>query len=210
LEKKEIAGRVHPCICNLLKRAFVCFLVVAAALRPFPVRADDVALDIDAAASTVTFTLGAFLHTVHGSFKMKSGTLHFDPASRKAGGEIAVDLTTGSSGLGARDAVMHGQVLESGRYPSAVFTSDAVTGRLKPNGESTLDIHGRLAIHGGAHEWTFRTTISTKGAQLAATTHTSIPYVQWGMKNPSTFLLRVDDHVEVDVRAIAHIRSTPL
>ena len=199
-----------PCICDLLGRIFVSLLLVAAAFRPLPIRADDVTLDIDAAASTVTFTLGAFLHTVHGSFKMKSGTLHFDPASGEADGEIAIDLTTGSTGLGARDAVMHGQVLESPRYPNAVFKPDAVTGRLNPNGESTLDIHGRLAIHGGAHEWTFRTTISTKGTQLAATTHTSIPYVQWGMKNPSTFLLRVNDHVEVDVRAVAHVRSTPL
>ena len=184
-------------------------LLLAAALRSLPVRADEVTLDIDSDASTVTFALGAFLHTVHGSFKMKSGTMHFDTASGEADGEIAVDLTTGSTGLGARDAVMHGQVLESPRYPNVVFKPDAVTGRLNPNGESTLDIHGRLAIHGGAHEWTFRTTISTKGTQLAATTHTSIPYVQWGMKNPSTFLLRVNDHVEVDVRAIAHIRSTP-
>jgi hypothetical protein len=28
-------------------------------------------------------------------------------------------------------------------------------------------------------------------------------YVQWGMKNPSNILLKVDDKVEIDVRAEA-------
>jgi hypothetical protein len=27
--------------------------------------------------------------------------------------------------------------------------------------------------------------------------------VQWGMKNPSNFILKVDDKVEIDVRAAA-------
>ena len=48
---------------------------------PQPARAQDVVLDLDASRSTVDFTLGAFLHTVHGSFKFKSGTIRLDPAS---------------------------------------------------------------------------------------------------------------------------------
>jgi len=29
--------------------------------------------------------------------------------------------------------------------------------------------------------------------------------VKWGMKNPSTFVLRVDDHVELTVHTVARI-----
>ena len=45
--------------------------------------------------------------------------------------------------------------------------------------------------------------VQAAGGQYTASTHFVIPYVKWGMKNPSNFLLKVDDKVEVDVRAVA-------
>ena len=36
-----------------------------------------------------------------------------------------------------------------------------------------------------------------------------MPYVAWGMKNPSTFLLRVNDNVQIDIAGIAHMLETP-
>ncbi len=41
-----------------------------------------------------------------------------------------------------------------------------------------------------------------KGGEMTASIHFSIPYVKWGMKNPSTFVLRVADHVEIDLSAV--------
>jgi len=38
--------------------------------------------------------------------------------------------------------------------------------------------------------------IQPAGSQLQMTTHITIPYIKWGLKNPSTFILRASDKVE--------------
>jgi polyisoprenoid-binding protein YceI len=174
---------------------------------PRLVSAQDVVVALDPSQSAVDFTLGAFLHTVHGSFQLKSGEIAWDTETGKAQGVVDVDLTTGATGIRARDDIMRGRVLESQHYADATFTADSVAGRLNPSGVSTLDIHGQLAIHGLVHETTFHTTIAANGARLAVSAHTMIPYAAWGMTNPSTFLLHVEDHVEVNVRSVAALRS---
>jgi hypothetical protein len=42
---------------------------------------------------------------------------------------------------------------------------------------------------------------------MTATMHFVVPYVQWGMKNPSTLFLRVGDKVNIDLEAVGHVRT---
>src|ERR1700736_4039901 len=74
-------------------------------------------IEFDSAKCTVQFTLGALLHTVHGTFKVKDATARFDPASGRASGQIEVDVRSGETGDSARDRQMHDNVLESNRFP---------------------------------------------------------------------------------------------
>lgn len=178
--------------------------------RPQPALADELSLDLDPAQSTVKFTLGAFLHAVSGTFVLKQGTIRFDPATGRADGSIVVDLASGQSGEAKRDARMRSDVLQVQTYPYAVFTPSLVQGRLSDGRPSELDVTGDLAIHGDRHPMTLQVSVDTKGDRLTAHSQFSIPYVQWGMKDPSTFLLRVANHVEIDVSGAGDVHLSKL
>jgi len=159
--------------------------------------------DLDSAKTQIDFTLHDPLHTVHGSFDLKRGSMQLDPETGKVSGEMVIDVTSGISGNGSRDKRMHKEILESQKYPEAVFTPDSMRGKIEPQGTSEIDVHGNLRIHGADHELTIHFQVQANGNQFTATGHFLIPYVKWGMKNPSNFLIKVDDKVEMDVRTEA-------
>jgi polyisoprenoid-binding protein YceI len=161
----------------------------------------DTVLELDSAKTEIGFTVSDTLHTVHGTFKLKRGGIRFDPETGKAAGEIVIDVPSGASGSGMRDKRMQKEILESQKYPEAVFTPDRVDGRLAAQGPSEVDAHGTIRIHAADHELTLHFKVVAEGNQYTASTHFTIPYVQWGMKNPSNFLLKVSDKVEMDVKA---------
>jgi polyisoprenoid-binding protein YceI len=162
----------------------------------------ETALDIDAEHTTVEFTLGDVLHTVHGTFGFTRGNIHFDTTG-KATGELVVDATSGNSGSEGRDKRMHSNILQSPLFHDIVFRPDHVEGKVAPQGASHVDIHGIFAIHGSEHEVTLPVDVDAADGQFKATAHFFVPYVKWGMKNPSTLLLRVSDKVELTVHTVA-------
>ena len=191
----------------MLRNTLLLVLSASAALQSAPrVAAQEMVLDLDPAQSEVNFTLPDVVHTVHGAFKLKSGTVRFDPAAGKAAGEVIVDVASGDSGSPSRDRRMHKDILESGRFPEAVFAPDRFDGRFGPDGSADLQVHGVFKIHGTEHEVTFPMRVDMKGEQVTATTHFVVPYVKWGMKNPSNFILRVSDKVQIEIRASGHTR----
>ncbi len=158
-----------------------------------------VEIEFNPAKCAVRFTLGALLHTVRGTFQVKSGTVRFDPATGQASGQITVDVRTGETGEKERDRQMHENVLESNRFPEAVFTPDHAKGRLASLGESQVEVHGSLRIHGGEHDMTIPVRVKMQNNLVTAKASFNVPYVAWGMKDPSNLVLRVDKNVDVDV-----------
>jgi polyisoprenoid-binding protein YceI len=178
------------------------FLLLAGLLAAqSPAPAQELVLQLDQARSGAEITLSATLHTVHGTFAAKRGTIQFDPASGKAGGEIVFDAASGNTGNGSRDHKMHHDVLESQRYPEIIFRPDRADGALTASGTSTLQVHGRFGIHGAEHEITIPVEVSFVGKEWTAKASFQVPYAKWGMKNPSTLFLRVDDSVTVGIHA---------
>jgi len=164
------------------------------------------ALEFDPARTSVTFTLADVLHTVRGNFKLKRGALRFDPANGNVAGEVVVDAASGESGSDARDRRMHRNILESSRYPEIIFAPDRVEGTVLPTGPSKLQVHGIFTIHGASHEMTIPVELRMGEGQATATMRFAVPYVKWGMKNPSTLLLRVSDKVDIEIQTAAEIR----
>jgi len=164
-------------------------------------RAQEVSFQLDPAQTKIEFTLGSTLHTVEGTFKLKSGTIRFDPSTGKMSGSIIVDATSGESGNGGRDRKMHREILESGKYPEIVFTPAQVKGAFDPKGPSKLEVSGQFSLHGQDHDVTLPIEIQPAGGKLRMATHITIPYIKWGLKNPSTFILRASDKVEIDIHA---------
>ena len=182
-------------------------LVLTALLAPgAALVAQEIALDLDPAQTKVEYKLGATLHTVEGTFALKRGHISFDPESGKAAGELVVDTTSGQSGNNSRDRNMHKSVLESARYPEIIFRPDRVEGKVAPQGRSQVQLHGTFTIHGADHEMTVPVDVEITDGRYTAIAHFQIPYVKWGMKNPSTFLLRVSDKVDLTVQAVAQAR----
>jgi polyisoprenoid-binding protein YceI len=158
---------------------------------------------IDPAQTKVDFTLSDVLHTVHGTFQLTSGTLSFDAATGKASGELVVDARSGESGSKARDKRMHTNILESEKYPQIAFHPDRIEGKLAPEGKSQVQLHGMFSIHGAEHEISVPAAVDAAGSQYNVTATFAVPYVKWGMKNPSNLILRVGDTVEISVHTVA-------
>ena len=164
-----------------------------------PAFAADYSLEMKPADTKIEWTLGDVLHTVHGTFNLKRGRIDFDTDTGKASGQIVVDVASGSSGSDARDRRMHGNVLESGKYPEAAFSPSRIDGPVAVPGSSSVTIHGTFTIHGAAHEMTMNVQATAAGDRMRATLAFDIPYVAWGMKDPSNFLLKVNKIVRVSI-----------
>jgi polyisoprenoid-binding protein YceI len=155
----------------------------------------------DPSTTKITFTLGDILHTVRGSFRLKQGDVRYNGGTKSIVGTVTVDATSGESGNHSRDRKMHKEILESAHYPEIIFRPDRIEGTVAPIGTSTLQVHGIFSIHGSDHELTMPVRLEVFPDHWIADTHFSIPYVKWGIKNPSTFVLRVSESVEIDVHA---------
>jgi len=162
-------------------------------------------LELDPAKTHIEFTLAGALNTVHGTFKLKSGTIRFDPVTGKAGGLVVVDVTSGNSDNGGLDRKMHKDILESWKYPEAYFTPVRVFGHLEAQGDSPIELDGIFKLRGKEHDLMLATTMRRAGDQLTASAHLVIPYVDWGLKNPSTLFLRVSSQVEIDIKTVGRL-----
>lgn len=183
----------------------IVFLIMAASVAAVPATPGETAetrtLVLDPAASKVGFTLPATGHDVEGMLALKSGRISFDPQTGEASGEITIDLKSAQTGNKSRDKTMHEEVLETPAHPVAVFRAEKLRGTVAPSGTSQVTLDGTLNFHGADHKISLPAKVDAQNGRLKAETRLLIPFVEWGLKDPSIAFLRVQKTVQVHVSA---------
>jgi polyisoprenoid-binding protein YceI len=163
-------------------------------------------LELDPARTQIHFTLGATGHTVHGLFQMRSGVINFDPATGSAGGAILVDAGSGNSGTEGRDKKMNKDVLQTEQFHEIAFYPKKVIGTVPGQGSSQLQVAGTFRLHGADHDLTMTIPVQINGTQVNATAQFVVPYVAWGLKDPSMFVLRVAKDVQIEINTAGTLK----
>lgn len=181
----------------------VAVLLCASAVAQAQPRPAAIEFRLEPATTAIHWTLSTTVHTVHGTFKLKSGELRIDPASGSASGLIVVDATSGESGDGARDRRMHREIIHSDKYPTITFRPTHVSGNVDLAAPGPVTVDGVINVYGQDHPLQLSMNLHASGNSLTADTRFDIPYVAWGMKDPSTFIFRTEKQVHIDLTTAA-------
>jgi polyisoprenoid-binding protein YceI len=154
---------------------------------------------VNSSASSIGFSLTATGHEVHGVFHVSSGTVQFDHTASKMSGMVVVSASSGDSGDKSRDKNMNQKVLETSRFSEITFQPQTFTGTLASTGDSTIQVSGTFTLHGAPHDITVPMRVHIDGQNLTAKGSFIVPYVKWGLKDPSIFILKVGKEVHVDL-----------
>lgn len=165
-------------------------------------------VELDPHHTVVAFHLDATLHDVHGTFALRSGTLSVDPTTGAASGTILVDATSGESGNTSRDVRLVGEVLDGARFPTIRFRAERVEGHPDSAGTFHATLYGVLTLRGDDHEVAVTVDGRRAGDTLIARARFTVPYVAWGLPDPSLLFLTVAKTVDIDVATESPITWT--
>jgi polyisoprenoid-binding protein YceI len=175
-------------------------VIAALVLCPLTAWAEPLVLRLLPDKTSLTFTVKATGHAIDGAIAVADGEIRFDADTGAASGQVTIDLRRAATGNRLRDHEMHSSVLESEQYPAATFRPSRVVGSLARSGPSELMLAGILAFHGVEHSLTLPVRVVVAGDTLVATTAIDIPYVAWGLRNPSLLFLRVAPIAAVNLK----------
>jgi polyisoprenoid-binding protein YceI len=189
-----------------MRNRFGVLLLVCNALLISPTTQAQQKLILDPARSDVHFTLGDVLHTVRGTFRVQQSEIEFNPADGQASGAVVVDALSGQSGNSARDGKMAKEVLKTESYKNVSFAPTRFTGEFHGSGDSTLQVHGVFTLLGVSHEIDVPMQVQVNDKHVHAVGTFAVPYVKWGLKDPSTMMLRVSKEVQIELSLIGTLQ----
>ena len=160
-------------------------------------------------ASKVAFSLGGNAHHVDGTFHVQSGSIDFDRTRAnhlRLGGCRGRQRQQRRSGPGQEDELRRSR---RGALCRNLLCAQELSGnrcgqRAIPPSKSAA----YSPLHGTPHDLTVPMQIHIDGTTLTAKTHFTIPYVKWGLKDPSIFILKVAKEVDIDLTLVGRLSSS--
>ena len=152
---------------------------------------------LDPEACSISFVLDATLHKVHGVLKIKRSEIEL--GSPYMFGEIVLDARLTATGNKKRDRKMHAEVLLSEAWPEITFRAGKFQGPEPAQGRAELLLIGAFHVLGQAHHTEVPVVLEIDDDRIRVESEFTVPYVQWGLKDPSVFVLRVAKEVRVRV-----------
>jgi polyisoprenoid-binding protein YceI len=191
---------------------FVILLIAAAArlaiAADLPPPGQLAALELDPSNTTITYSVEGWPHHTLGTFALKHGALRIDPASGKIAGLITVDAASGNSEHQVRDERMKSSVLEVARFPEITFAPQQVVSHGELHAEFPVAVRGVMSLHGASHPFTINAVVRREGNRATIRCDFVIPYVEWGLPDPSILMFRVSKVVAITVTTVGSVSWT--
>jgi polyisoprenoid-binding protein YceI len=151
-------------------------------------------------ASEVKMTLKSTHELVNGTFHVQSGSIDFDRSTPRMSGSVVVNAGSGKTGNDSRDKKMNKEILKVEQHATVSFEPRTHAGAIAPSGDSTIQVTGIFTLLGTPHEITIPMLVHLEGASATAQAHFVVPYVEWGLKNPSFLIWKADNDVAIDLK----------
>jgi polyisoprenoid-binding protein YceI len=149
--------------------------------------------------SEVRMTLITTHEVVNGTFHVQSGSIEFDRSTPKMSGSVIVFAGSGKTGNDNRDRKMNRDILEVEQYATVSFEPKTYSGAIASSGDSIIQVTGNFNLLGTPHEITIPMLVRLDGTSANAKAHFVVPYVEWGLRNPSFMIWKADDDVAIDL-----------
>jgi polyisoprenoid-binding protein YceI len=156
-------------------------------------------------ASEVKMTLKTTHEIVNGTFQIQSGSIEFDRSTPKMSGLVVVLAGSGKTGNDSRDKKMNKDILKVDQHTTVSFAPRTYTGVIAPSGNSTIQVSGVFTLLGDPHDLTIPMQIHIDGSKGTAKAQFILPYVQWGLKNPSFLIWKAENEVAIDLSLVGNI-----
>ena len=144
---------------------------------------------------------------VNGTFHIQSGSIEFDRSAARMSGSVAVLAGSGKTGNDSRDKKMNKDILKVDQYATVSFAPKAYTGTIASSGDSTIQVSGVVILLGNPHDLTIPMQIHMDGSKATARAQFVVPYVQWGLKNPSFMFWKAENDVAIDLNLVGQVSN---
>lgn len=181
-------------------------LALAALLGP-AAHAEHQKFVVEPDASQVKITLNTTHEVVNGVFHVQSGSIELDRDTPAISGSIIVLSGSGNTGNNSRDKKMKNDILKVAQFANISFEPKSFTGSIAPTGDSTIQVTGIFTLLGSPHQITVPVQVRIEGSAATARARFLIPYVQWGLKNPSFLFWKCDNDVAIDLFLSSHLSN---